>query len=98
MQKIETLLYLVVLLLGPGIAISGQCPPSVYNNYQFNESGGLSTSGVSGSSSIVLTNPGWVSGVLGGSVSFNGTDSKGILTDNYFNWVSNAGFYHRILD
>jgi len=92
MLKTRTLLYLVVLLFGPGITIFGQCPPSVYNNYRFNESSGLSASGTSGSSSIVLTNPGWVSGVLGGSVSFNGTDSKGILTDNYFNWVSNEDF------
>ena len=92
MQKIKTLLYLVILLFGPGSIIYGQCPPSVYNNYRFNESNGLSASGVSGSSSIMLTNPGWVSGVLGGSVSFNGNDSKGLLTDNYFNWESNKDF------
>ena len=58
----------------------------------FNEGSGLTASGVSGNSSIILTNPSWAPGILEGSVSFNGTTSKGMLSDNYFNWSANEDF------
>lgn len=85
------ILVLIATIFCGNFNIFSQCPSSVYSNYKFNEPQGTIAYGSSGTS-INLSNTIWVAGKLQGAVSFNGTSSKGILSDNFFNWASNQDF------